>query len=193
MGRRHHRHSRRPHREPGARDGRAAPAASIEQGWRAAYGCAFRNSGETARAIALFNTMLGCWNQEGGALFLPSASAGKLDADKFPSVPAPEGKMLGAKEYPLAAEAWNLPLCGRPGPRGHDPRHHHVSVQHRRRIFQSRLPGRMLRRVGYRRRHRRADERDLHGRRLRPARHELPGAPRGSRVRRRQDSRRHAA
>lgn len=81
----------------------AAPAASIEQGWRAAYGCAFQNSGETARAIALFNTMLGCWNQEGGALFLPGASAGKLDADKFPSVPAPEGKMLGAKEYPLAA------------------------------------------------------------------------------------------
>lgn len=81
----------------------AAPASSIEQGWRAAYGCAFQNSGETARAIALFNTLLGCWNQEGGALFLPGASAGKLDAEKFPPVPAPEGKMLGAKEYPLAA------------------------------------------------------------------------------------------
>ena len=42
--------------------------ASIEPSWRGAYGCAYANSGETARAVALFNTLLGCWNQPGGAL-----------------------------------------------------------------------------------------------------------------------------
>ncbi|MEQ3361958.1 molybdopterin-containing oxidoreductase family protein [Raoultibacter massiliensis] len=80
----------------------AAPAASIEPSWRGAFGCAYQNSGETARAICVFNTLLGCWNQKGGALFTPSVSAGKVDEEKFPPVPKPEGKQLGAAEYPLA-------------------------------------------------------------------------------------------
>lgn len=80
----------------------AAPAASIEPSWRGAFGCAYENSGETARAICVFNTLLGCWNQKGGALFTPSVSAGELDEAKFPAVPKPEGKQLGAAEYPLA-------------------------------------------------------------------------------------------
>ena len=80
----------------------AAPAASIEASWRGAFGCSYDNSGETARAVCLFNTLLGCWNQKGGALFLPGVSAGKLDADKFPSVPKPEGAILGQSEYPLS-------------------------------------------------------------------------------------------
>lgn len=80
----------------------AAPAASIEQGWRGAVGCQYANSGETARAIALFNALLGCYNQKGGALLLPSVSAGKLDTAKFPEVPAPSSKIAGSKEYPLA-------------------------------------------------------------------------------------------
>ena len=80
----------------------AAPAASIEPSWRGAFGCSYQNSGETARAIACFNTLLGCWNQEGGALFTSSVSAGELDEAKFPAVPKPAGKQLGAAEYPLA-------------------------------------------------------------------------------------------
>lgn len=85
-----------------ARFAEAAPAASIEPSWRGAFGCSYDNSGETARAVCAFNTLLGCWNQQGGALFLPSVSAGELDAEAFPSVPKPEGKILGSQEYPLA-------------------------------------------------------------------------------------------
>lgn len=80
----------------------AAPAASIEPSWRGAFGCSYQNSGETARAICLFNTLLGCWNQKGGALLTPSVSAGSLDKDMFPPVAKPEAKIMGAEEYPLA-------------------------------------------------------------------------------------------
>ncbi|MDO4289678.1 MAG: molybdopterin-dependent oxidoreductase [Eggerthellaceae bacterium] len=80
----------------------AAPAASIEPSWRGAFGCAYANSGETARVVCLFNTLLGCWNQPGGALLTSSVSAGDLDKEKFPSVPKPEGKLLGQDVYPLA-------------------------------------------------------------------------------------------
>lgn len=80
----------------------AAPAASIEPSWRGAFGCSYANSGETARAVCLFNTLLGCWNQEGGAIFTPSVSAGDVDKEKFPSVPKPENKIAGTEEYPLA-------------------------------------------------------------------------------------------
>ncbi len=86
----------------------SAPAASIEPSWRGAFGCSYQNSGETARAVCMFNTLLGCWNQEGGALFLPSVSAGKLDADKFPSVPKPEAKILGQAEYPLSSSGMGV-------------------------------------------------------------------------------------
>ncbi len=86
----------------------AAPAASIEPSWRGAFGCSYNNSGETARAVCMFNTLLGCWNQKGGALFLPSSSAGKLDAEKFPAVPKPEGKILGADEFPLSSSGMGV-------------------------------------------------------------------------------------
>ncbi len=81
----------------------AAPAASIEQGWRAATGCSHKNSGETARAICLFNTLLGCWGAEGGAIFTGGASAGKLEDPRFAAPPAPKGKILGQAEFPLSA------------------------------------------------------------------------------------------
>lgn len=86
----------------------AAPAASIEASWRGAFGCSYDNSGETARALCLFNTLLGCWNQEGGALFLPSVSAGKLDEEKFPPVPKPEGAILGQEQYPLSSSGMGV-------------------------------------------------------------------------------------
>ena len=88
----------------------AAPAASIEPSWRGAFGCSYENSGETARAICLFNTLLGCWNQEGGALFTPSVSAGDLDKEAFPSVPKVEGTIAGATEYPLSLSSMGTNL-----------------------------------------------------------------------------------
>ncbi len=88
----------------------AAPAASIEPSWRGAFGCSYANSGETARALCLFNTLLGCWNQPGGALFLPSVKAGDLDPAKFPEVPQVEAKMWGAEEYPLALSSMGTNL-----------------------------------------------------------------------------------
>ncbi len=83
----------------------AAPAASIEQGWRAAIGSAYRNSGETARAVCLFNTLLGCWNQKGGALFTSTVNSGALDEGRFPKVPKPAVPLLGLDDYPLANPA----------------------------------------------------------------------------------------
>ena len=80
----------------------AAPASSIEASWRGAFGCSYDNSGETARALCMFNSLLGCWNQQGGALFLSSVKPGKIDANKFPAVPKVEAKIYGAKEFPLS-------------------------------------------------------------------------------------------
>lgn len=87
---------------------KAAPAACIDSGWRGAFGNQYANSGETARAICIFNTLLGCWNQKGGALLTSSASAGALDEKKFPPVPKPEGKQAGAEEYPLAVSSMGV-------------------------------------------------------------------------------------
>ena len=81
----------------------AAPKACIEQGWRAAFGCAHQNSGETARALCLFNTLLGCWGIEGGAYFPASQSAGKLTDPKFAAPPTPSEKIIGQAEYPVSS------------------------------------------------------------------------------------------
>ena len=88
----------------------AAPAASIEPSWRGAFGCSYANSGETARAVCLFNTLLGCWNQEGGAIFTPSVSAGELDDERFAAPPKPEAKIAGTEEYPLALSSMGTNL-----------------------------------------------------------------------------------
>lgn len=45
----------------------AAPAACIDLTWMALFGGAYANTGELARAVALTNTLLGCWNVPGGA------------------------------------------------------------------------------------------------------------------------------
>ncbi len=86
----------------------AAPQSSIEQGWRAAFGCAHQNSGETARALCLFNTLLGCWGLEGGAYFPASASAGKLEDPKFSAPAAPKEKIIGAAEYPVSSSGMGV-------------------------------------------------------------------------------------
>lgn len=89
----------------------AAPAASIEPSWRGAFGCAYANSGETARAICLFNTLLGCWNQKGGALITSSFGPGKLDPDKFPKTPDIAEKIVGSDEFPLALSSMGSNLA----------------------------------------------------------------------------------
>ncbi len=80
----------------------AAPACAIEPSWRAAFGCAYQNSFETARAVCAVNALLGCWGQKGGALITSSPKAGDLDPVKFPKVPEPAAKRVGDEEYPLA-------------------------------------------------------------------------------------------
>ena len=85
-----------------------APAACIEPSWRGAYGCSYANSGETARAVACFNGLLGCWNQKGGALFSASVKAGDVDKAKFPSVPKVEAKIAGQSEYPLSLSGMGI-------------------------------------------------------------------------------------
>ena len=85
-----------------------APAACIEPSWRGAYGCSYANSGETARAVACFNGLLGCWNQKGGALFSASVKAGDVDKAKFPPVPKVEAKIAGLSEYPLSLSGMGI-------------------------------------------------------------------------------------
>lgn len=80
----------------------AAPACAIEPSWRAAFGCAYQNSFETARCVCAVNALLGSWGQKGGALLTSSPKAGDLDPVKFPKVPAPASPRLGDEEYPLA-------------------------------------------------------------------------------------------
>ena len=80
----------------------AAPACAIEPSWRAAFGCAYQNSFETARAVCAVNALLGCWGQKGGALITSSPKAGDVDPVKFPEVPKPAAKRLGDADYPLA-------------------------------------------------------------------------------------------
>ncbi|MDR3137039.1 MAG: molybdopterin-dependent oxidoreductase [Coriobacteriales bacterium] len=80
-----------------------APASVIDSAWRGVYGCAYQNSGETGRVIALFNTLLGNWNQKGGALLYPRATFGQLDATVFP-VPTATGERVGDADYPLVWE-----------------------------------------------------------------------------------------
>ena len=70
---------------------KAAPAASIEAGWRAVIGCSYANSFETARVITAVNSLLGAWGAKGGALLTSSPKAGKIED--------------GNKEYPLALDS----------------------------------------------------------------------------------------
>ena len=86
----------------------AAPAAVIEESWRAVIGCQYANSGETARVLALFNTLLGNWNQEGGARLTPSLKVGDLDPVKFPEVPKPEIKRVGDDVFPLGCSKMGI-------------------------------------------------------------------------------------
>lgn len=78
-----------------------APAASIENGWKAATGSAYRNSGEAARALVCFNALLGAYGAEGGAYLPAWASLGTPEDERFAEPPAPEIPQIGSEEFPL--------------------------------------------------------------------------------------------
>jgi thiosulfate reductase/polysulfide reductase chain A len=80
--------------------GAAGSKGVIEQGWRGAFGCQYRNSFNAARAVAAVNALLGNWNKKGGALITSTPKAEALDEEKFPAVPKGPQK-LGIAEYPL--------------------------------------------------------------------------------------------
>ncbi|WP_210363902.1 molybdopterin-dependent oxidoreductase [Bacillus sp. REN3] len=82
--------------------GKAKPKALIEQSWRGAFGCNYENSTETGRAVALFNALLGNYQQKGGSIFGGKPKLGKLDEKKYPNPPEPESPKAGSESFPLA-------------------------------------------------------------------------------------------
>ena len=80
----------------------AAPACSVSLGLREGNGALYGNSGELARATALLNALLGCYNQKGGALVDVCVRPGELDG--IEAVAAPNAQRVGDTDYPLAAQ-----------------------------------------------------------------------------------------
>ncbi len=82
------------------------PRALIHRGYHGAFGSQYLNSFQTARALAIANSLLGNINREGGIYFPKTAQLGELQ----PKHPAPElpstGKLDGTGmpgRYPLGA------------------------------------------------------------------------------------------
>ncbi len=82
----------------------AKPKALLHRGYHAAFGCQYLNSFQTARALAIVNSLLGNINREGGIYFPKSAQLGELQ----PKHPAPELPKVGKSDgtgvpgrYPL--------------------------------------------------------------------------------------------
>jgi thiosulfate reductase/polysulfide reductase chain A len=80
----------------------AAPASALVLGWADSASHSSRNAGETARAVCLFNTLLGNWNQKGGLMLAAPIEFGDLDRSVVSTVSVPSAKALGASEFPLA-------------------------------------------------------------------------------------------
>jgi thiosulfate reductase/polysulfide reductase chain A len=82
----------------------AKPKALLHRGYHAAFGSQYLNSFQTARALAIVNSLLGNINREGGIYFPKSAQLGELQ----PKHPAPELPKVGKSDgtgvpgrYPL--------------------------------------------------------------------------------------------
>ena len=82
------------------------PKALIHRGYHGAFGAQYLNSFQTARAVAIVNSLLGNINQKGGIYFAQSAKLGELQ----PIHPAPDlpkmGKLDGTGipgRYPLGS------------------------------------------------------------------------------------------
>lgn len=85
----------------------AAPSVAIEYGNGTIATGTYANSGETARAVCLLNTIIGAWNQAGGAL-LPFDWTGLTAADSAPQLNIPyEGlqTVFDTDAFPLATES----------------------------------------------------------------------------------------
>ena len=89
-----------------ARIAEAAPRVALEYGNGRIGGTAYANSGETARAVCLLNTLAGAWNQPGGALMPHDYSAVSFQA-AVPPVPG------ARKTLAVAPPQTDFPL-GRP-------------------------------------------------------------------------------
>lgn len=82
-----------------------APKSFIEQSWRAAMGCSYKNSTQCGRAMVLFNALLGCFGRKGGLYWGSSIKLGELaDETLFKKLPAPVAPQYGSDEFPLAAK-----------------------------------------------------------------------------------------
>ncbi len=94
---------------------KAAPAASIESGWRAVIGCSYQNSFETARAVTAVNALLGCWGAKGGALLTsspwPALSTGR--PLRRPRSPRPSASATRSTRWPSPAPARTWLRCRR--------------------------------------------------------------------------------
>jgi len=84
----------------------AKPQALLHRGYHAAFGSQYLNSFQTARALAIVNSLLGNINREGGIYFPKSAQLGELQ----PKHPAPELPKVGKSDgtgvpgrYPLGS------------------------------------------------------------------------------------------
>jgi thiosulfate reductase / polysulfide reductase chain A len=84
----------------------AKPKALIHRGYHGAFGSQYLNSFQTARALAIVNSLLGNINREGGIYFPMSANLGELQ----PKHPAPELPKVGKADgtgvpgrYPLGS------------------------------------------------------------------------------------------
>lgn len=82
----------------------AAPACFIDLPWAGSFGCGYKNSAETLRALLLANALLGNYNQPGGWLFgsTPQAPAAKLDPAVIKPVPKPASMQIGMEKAPLS-------------------------------------------------------------------------------------------
>jgi thiosulfate reductase/polysulfide reductase chain A len=84
----------------------AKPKALLHRGYHGAFGSQYLNSFQTARALAITNSLLGNINREGGVYFPKSAQLGELQ----PKHPAPELPKIGKSDgtgvpgrYPLGS------------------------------------------------------------------------------------------
>lgn len=84
----------------------AKPRALIHRGYHGAFGSQYLNSFQTARALAIANSLLGNINREGGIYFPKSAQLGELQ----PKHPAPDLPKIGKADgtgvpgrYPLGS------------------------------------------------------------------------------------------
>jgi thiosulfate reductase/polysulfide reductase chain A len=85
---------------------RLRPKVLLHRGYHAAFGSQYLNSFQTARALAIANSLLGNINREGGIYFARSAQLGELQ----PQHPAPELPKIGKSDgtgipgrYPLGS------------------------------------------------------------------------------------------